>query len=227
MNKEVYFIYNQKEAKHEAVNVSPVFFAYSFIGFCIGLSFAAIILHFILSNKNLINNNRVVVVESQKVKYSDIDKIRLKNIVIEKIKIEEGFSAKPYKCMAGYKTIGYGHLIKDSEKPKLKSVSLEQADSILLSDFNYALSFISKKHPNIMYNEQLALAHFVFNFGEVKYNKSELPKLVEIGDTNKIKSKLLEYNKVSVNGKLVFNNNLLNMRIFEGKLFDFRFINIL
>jgi len=34
----------------------------------------------------------------------------------KRIKLNEGFSSKPYKDQLGYLTIGYGHLILSNEK---------------------------------------------------------------------------------------------------------------
>ena len=38
----------------------------------------------------------------------------------KRIKVNEGFSSKPYKDQLGYLTIGYGHLILSNEKVLLK-----------------------------------------------------------------------------------------------------------
>jgi lysozyme len=51
---------------------------------------------------------------------------------IEIIKKYEGLELKPYKCPAGYNTIGYGHVIRKNEK--FTHISKQKAESLLISD---------------------------------------------------------------------------------------------
>ena len=44
----------------------------------------------------------------------------------------EGFSALPYRCPAGYLTVGYGHLVKNPEAFK-QPITEDEATEILLS----------------------------------------------------------------------------------------------
>jgi lysozyme len=52
------------------------------------------------------------------------------------IKKYEGFFPKKYICPAGYRTIGYGHIIKDKED--LNEVSEDEAEALLRKDIGIA-----------------------------------------------------------------------------------------
>ncbi len=76
----------------------------------------------------------------------------------------EGFVPYRYRCPAGYLTIGYGHMILPGDT--MTWLTEHQADSLLRLDINQRIYFIQKYHPNIEYNKQLALAWFIFGYGE-------------------------------------------------------------
>ena len=59
----------------------------------------------------------------------------------KRIKLNEGFSPKPYKDQLGYLTIGYGHLILSNEKILLKKkIHKKELEEIFEKDFKKALS---------------------------------------------------------------------------------------
>ena len=59
----------------------------------------------------------------------------------KRIKLNEGFSPKPYKDQLGHLTIGYGHLILSNEKILLKKkINKEELEEIFEKDFKKALS---------------------------------------------------------------------------------------
>ena len=59
----------------------------------------------------------------------------------KRIKLNEGFSLKPYKDQLGYLTIGYGHLILSNEKLLLKKqIHKKELEEIFERDFKKALS---------------------------------------------------------------------------------------
>ena len=58
----------------------------------------------------------------------------------KRIKLNEGFSSKPYKDQLGYLTIGYGHLILTNEKVLLKKkIYKKELEEIFEKDFKKAL----------------------------------------------------------------------------------------
>ena len=59
----------------------------------------------------------------------------------KRIKLNEGFSPKPYKDKLGYLKIGYGHLILSNEKTLLKKqLHKKELEEIFEKDFKKALS---------------------------------------------------------------------------------------
>ena len=59
----------------------------------------------------------------------------------KRIKLNEGFSFKPYKDQLGYLTIGYGHLILSNEQILLKKqMHKKELEEIFEKDFKIALS---------------------------------------------------------------------------------------
>jgi len=155
----------------------------------------------------------------QQIKLFKEYEIQLKNKilfdkVIQHIKNAEGLRLNKYQCPAGQPTIGYGHLIKKGEN--LDCITLSQADSILISDFNTILLRTDKK---LHYNKRLAIAHFIFNTGEGFYNKSRLKKCVESGKEISI---ILKYHYYRVNGVYVKSKHLFESRKFELELFNLK-----
>lgn len=65
--------------------------------------------------------------------------------LIKQLKIDEGFSLKVYKDTVGYKTVGIGHYIKDSDPEYLKNLKVgekitdEQSMELFVADLATAL----------------------------------------------------------------------------------------
>jgi len=103
---------------------------------------------------------------------------------IEALKILEGFSSKIYKCVAGKKTIGYGHTIKEGERFTI--INQREALKLLEDDVKYFLEEIKKlieeKQYNLLNENQIcALIVFVFNIGVEYFSKSTLLKKLNAG----------------------------------------------
>ena len=59
----------------------------------------------------------------------------------KRIKLNEGFSPKPYKDQLGYLTIGYGHLILSNENILLKKkIHKKELEEIFEKDFKKTLN---------------------------------------------------------------------------------------
>ena len=86
----------------------------------------------------------------------------------KRIKLNEGFSLKPYKDQLGYLTIGYGHLILSNEKILLKKkLYKKDFEKIFKKDFRKALSNFNNKLKSITSNKKDAelLIEMVFQLG--------------------------------------------------------------
>jgi hypothetical protein len=87
----------------------------------------------------------------------------LYDYTIEFLKDCEGYRARPYKCLAGKATIGYGHRIYLYDT--ITYLTELQADSLLKLDFDECLTFVGERYSNLEFNKQIALAHFAFCCG--------------------------------------------------------------
>ena len=99
----------------------------------------------------------------------------------------EGLEEKPYNDVAGYCTVGYGHLIakevcSDEIVGDFKGgISPENARALLMADAAAAGQSASDLTLVDLTDGQYgALSSFVFNFGATKFAKSTLLKLVRV-----------------------------------------------
>ena len=86
----------------------------------------------------------------------------------KRIKLNEGFSLKPYKDQLGYLTIGYGHLVLSNEKFLLKKqLHKKEFEKIFEKDFKKALSNFNNTLKPITSNkkEEELLIEMVFQIG--------------------------------------------------------------
>ena len=86
----------------------------------------------------------------------------------KRIKLNEGFSSKPYKDQLGYLTIGYGHLILSNEKILLKKqIQKKELEEIFEKDFKKALCEFNKIFKSSTSNKKEAelLIEMIFQLG--------------------------------------------------------------
>ena len=157
----------------------------------------------------------------------DVDRIlkereynKLYNEVITSLKSFEGLMLETYSCPAGYKTIGYGHLIRPSDR--FPSVITESAaDSLLRADFDVSVNEVQRLAGYSQYEDPaklLALAHFVFNMGSVKFERSTLLSMIKVGKP--IKYELMKWvHYRDSDSTVVVSSNLKRMRNYEVNLF--------
>ena len=114
------------------------------------------------------------------------------------IKYFEGVRAKPYKCPAGYWTVGVGHLITRSSKlPDSWDRELEpnEINEILKKDLvkfeNGVLRLLHPKQPTQF--EFDALVSFSFNLGLGCFQRSTVRSAFKRGDKKRAGEVLLKY----------------------------------
>jgi len=114
------------------------------------------------------------------------------------IKYFEGVRAKPYKCPAGYWTVGVGHLItRSAELPDSWNRELEpnEIDEILKKDLvkfeNGVLRLLHPKQPTQF--EFDALVSFSFNLGLGCFQRSTVRSAFKRGDKKRAGEVLLKY----------------------------------
>ena len=86
----------------------------------------------------------------------------------KRIKLNEGFSIKPYKDQLGFLTIGYGHLILPNEQNLIKKkLYKKDLEIIFEQDFKKALSGFNKTLKAFTSNkkESELLIEMVFQLG--------------------------------------------------------------
>lgn len=134
----------------------------------------------------------------------------------------EGCVLKPYKDIAGLRTIGIGHLIKPGEDfPDGVEITNEKALELLASDVKICEDAINKRiKVSLNQNQFDALVSFGFNCGTGVYSTSDACKELNKGNYSEVPQKLLSWCKARINGVLVVNKGLQNRRISEGQLFS-------
>jgi len=134
----------------------------------------------------------------------------------------EGCVLKPYKDIAGLRTIGIGHLIKPGEIfPDGVEISKEKALDILSKDVKLCEDAIKKAITvHLAQNQFDALVSFGFNCGIGVYTTSGACKVLNAGNYTEVPTRLLEWSKAKINGVSQVNQGLYNRRKAEGELFS-------
>lgn len=100
---------------------------------------------------------------------------------INLIKKFESFKENIYLCPAGFKTIGYGHVIKKDEN--FTSITIEQAEELLLKDVQRIINFLHKNIDFQISKKQFnALISFCYNIGTGAFFASTLRRKINRGD---------------------------------------------
>jgi lysozyme len=154
--------------------------------------------------------------------------MKTSNVGLDLIKFFEGKYSSPYLCSAGYVTIGYGHIIKDSKKRALMgdtglqeakllypSVTDKQIDKWLVEDLKNTESIVNKFIKVKLTQPQFdALVSHTFNCGV----SDTLYKLI---NTMPVDSEALEIwwtsKYITAGGKKL--NGLIKRRAVEYELF--------
>ena len=135
---------------------------------------------------------------------------------VEAIKAFEGFSPLEYTCVAGKRTIGYGHVLMPEEN-YICGLSEKKAEELLITDINIIEKAVdsSVKVPLEEYQRD-ALVCFAFNIGIYAFQRSTLLKELNAGNYEKVPKQLLRW--VYVNGKPCY--GLLRRRQAEAMMFE-------
>ena len=97
---------------------------------------------------------------------------------IKYIKDHEGFAnGKMYKCVAGYSTIGYGHVVLPEDTFLSQTISRKTADRLVREDFDKAVR-AAERETNVTDYKKIAVAHFIFAKGIGNFNRSNFKKLI-------------------------------------------------
>lgn len=101
--------------------------------------------------------------------------------LVEHVKQQEGWRAKPYRCQAGKPTIGYGHRIPSMNHEPL---TREEGEALLVQDLQERQEKVLRLSPILAHEPEArcsAVLDFVFNAGSAAYASSTLRKRVNDG----------------------------------------------
>ena len=137
------------------------------------------------------------------------------------IKHHEGFSATTYLDVAGYPTIGYGHLIRPSETSlEGARLSEEEAEALLLRDVASAERSVLKLITvPLKQNQYDALVSFTFNLGGGALQASTLRAKVNREDHDAVPEQFMRW--VFAGGRKV--KGLITRRQEEANLYAGRY----
>ena len=138
---------------------------------------------------------------------------------ITHIKEFEGFRGKRYLCPANKSTIGYGHVIVDSERATLWGADLteEQATKLLMKDLvRFEDAVLAMVAVPLTQGQFDALVSFAYNLGEAKLRSSTLLKLLNAGDYDGARKQINRW--VYSNGKKL--DGLIRRRARETEMFQ-------
>lgn len=110
----------------------------------------------------------------------DKDSLELYELAINFIKFHEGYCPSVYHCVAGYPTIGYGHVVQPYDKFP-ERVSRDFADRLVRRDFDKSIKSALKYSPHLKGHQLIAVAHFCFAKGPGRYQNSRLRKIIDSG----------------------------------------------
>ncbi len=132
------------------------------------------------------------------------------------IKEHEGFRGKIYEDVAGYKTIGYGHVVLPTDT-FTTAISERLADKLLREDFDKAVR-AAKRTTKLSGYKLIAVAHFIFGNGIGNFNRSILKKKILKGNKVATEFKKWSYYR-DTSGTAIQHKNLLKMRKWEAEMY--------
>jgi len=131
------------------------------------------------------------------------------------IRAFESFSPIPYVCPAGYKTLGYGHVVKPTEVFDLP-LSPESGKIILLKDVGVSERAISRLiRVPLSQNQWDALTSWTFNLGSGALQSSTLRSVINRQEYDEAPDQIRRW--IYAGGRRL--NGLIKRREIEARLF--------
>jgi lysozyme len=137
---------------------------------------------------------------------------------LDLIKRFEGFRPTVYICPAGWPTIGYGHVVRESERERF-SVGIDEraAEELLRGDVETAEKAVLRLvHVPLSDGQFSALVSFVFNLGAGALQRSTLRRKVNCEEHDDVPAEFRRW--VWAGGRKL--RGLIRRREAEAVLFD-------
>lgn len=126
--------------------------------------------------------------------------MRISEQCIDFIKSFESFKEEVYVCPGGYKTIGYGHLIRATEN--LTTITHEEGIELLKRDIKIAEVAANRlTHVELSQNQFDMLVSFTFNLGSSAYQRSTLRSKVNRAEHELVPAEFMRW--VYAKGKIL------------------------
>ena len=129
-----------------------------------------------------------------------------------------------YPDSAGNPTIGAGTREIDGRKVTLQDTCTKAQAIMWLrnrieEDYNRLELFCNMHNIELLDNQAASILLFIYNAGFTAFQNSSMAKDLISGQVDKVVTDLLKWDKITVDGKLVFSPGLLNRREEEAKCF--------
>ena len=97
--------------------------------------------------------------------YAKYEELVVHKTEMNQIVVDEGFRKCAYNDSLGYRTIGFGHLVKPSED-FATCITAADAFDMLEDDFYYAMDSVGRKYPWASGEVKLVLVNMTYQLGE-------------------------------------------------------------
>jgi lysozyme len=140
--------------------------------------------------------------------------LSISKLGIETIKLFEGYRSQIYTCPAGYKTIGYGHVVKNYEQ--FKYLSKPEAEIILTHDLTLTSMAIRRLITIPLKQHQFdMLVSFTFNLGSAALQRSCLRSKINRGEHEAVVKEFIRW--IYARGRIL--PGLVKRRFTESKIY--------
>ena len=136
----------------------------------------------------------------------------------------ENLRLSAYLDSAGHPTIAIGETEIDGRKVTLSDHCTKEQALLWLTnrlELNYAKleSFCNTNEIELEDNQAATLLSFIYNAGWAGFLSSSIARDLISKNTEKVTTDLLKWNKIRIDGNLVFSTGLFNRRMQENKCF--------
>lgn len=139
---------------------------------------------------------------------------RINRYMLDFVKQFEGLSLRPYYCPAGLPTIGYGHVMSESEN--YQKITIEDAENLLMQDLEIAKASVLRNiDRELTENQFTSILSFTYNLGGGALQRSSLRRKINAKEDDLVPYELNRW--IFSRGKIL--PGLVRRRKIEGELY--------